>query len=215
MTLQLTARGAVADLTDAACLADEFSSRHCVTLRSFIPAPLLTQIHAALDTATFAERAHGAIATELCMSRNTCLGMLHFLVNDPAVFSFVERVTGVSGLRSFSGRVYRRLPAAHHDSWHSDIHPDRALGMSVNLSRERYDGGIFEIRDEDTGVVQGSLANVGFGDAILFRIAEGLEHRVTEVAGTAPKTAFAGWFGGARDYLEDFRRDPFLRDEDA
>ena len=215
MTLQLTARGAVADITGIPRLADEFSARHCVTLRSFIPAPLLTQIHDALDAATFAERAHGAIATELCMSRNTCLGMLHFLVNDPVVFAFVERVTRIRGLRSFAGRVYRRLPAAHHDSWHADIHPDRALGMSVNLSRERYDGGVFEIRDEDTGVVQGSIANVGFGDAILFHIAEGLEHRVTEVAGTAPKTALAGWFGGTRDYLGDFRRDPFLRDEDA
>ena len=214
MTLQLTARGAVADFSSAGALAGEFALRRCVRVPSLFPAPLLRQIHDALDAAAFTERAHGDIATELCMARNTCLGMLHFLVNDPVVFGFVERVTGVLALHSFSGRVYRRLPDAHHDSWHSDIHPDRALGMSVNLSRERYDGGVFEIRDDQTGVVQGSIANVGLGDAILFAIAPGLEHRVTSVTGSAPKTAFAGWFGGTRDYLELLRQNPFLPDED-
>lgn len=213
MTVQLTARGAVADPAAVSRLADEFAARRCVTLPAVIDAPLLARIHTTLDAATFAERAHGEIATELCMAKNACLGMLHWLVNDPVVFAFVERVTGIRGLRSFSGRVYRRLPGAHHDSWHSDVHPDRAVGMSINLSRDRYEGGVFEIRDERSGVVQGAIANVGFGDAILFQIAHGLEHRVTSVTGRAPKTAFAGWFGGTRDYLAMFRQDRFLREE--
>ena len=38
------------------------------------------------------------------------------------------------------------------------------------------------------------IANTGLGDAMLFRISGNLEHRVTEVTGDQPKTAFAGWF---------------------
>jgi len=211
--MQLTARGAIADLSAAPPFAVEFAARHCVRIPSFIPGPFLSRIQSAVDAAAFAERTHAEIATELCMAANTCLGMLHFLVNDPAIFRFVEAVTGERGLRNFGGRVYRRLPGAHHDSWHSDLVRDRAVGMSVNLSRDRYDGGLFEIRRQDAGVLSGSIANVGFGDAILFRLADGFEHRVTDVTGDAPKTAFAGWFGRTLDYLEALRRDPYLRED--
>jgi len=213
VTIQLTARGAVADVAAASPFAVEFAARHSVRLPSFIPEPLLSRVRASIDAAEFAERAHAEIATELCMASNACLGLLHFLVNDPAIFRFVEEVTGERGLRSFSGRVYQRLPGVHHDSWHSDVVRDRAVGMSVNLSRDRYEGGVLEIRNRDTGVLLSSIANVGSGDAILFQIADGLEHRVTDVTGRAPKTAFAGWFGRTLDYLGELRRDPHLRED--
>jgi hypothetical protein len=38
------------------------------------------------------------------------------------------------------------------------------------------------------------LPNLTPGDGIMFRIDSGLRHRVTEVTGSVPKTAFAGWF---------------------
>jgi len=207
VTLQLTARGAVADLAAADALAREFTTARCVVLPSLLSPVLLSRTQHDIDTATFSERLHADIASELCMAPNATLGMLHFLVNDPQVFRFVERVTGVTGLCGFYGRVYRRLPDTdHHDSWHTDVLPDRAVGMSVNLSRNRYDGGVFEIRDDDEEkTVRGAVANVGFGDAILFAIAAGLEHRVTNVTGREPKTAFAGWFSQARNYLESFK----------
>ena len=34
----------------------------------------------------------------------------------------------------------------------------------------------------------------GNGDAIIFRLASHLQHRNTNVTGSTPKTAFAGWF---------------------
>ena len=72
------------------------------------------------------------------------------------------------------------------------------IGMSINLSADGYDGGTFEIRRFGSETLIASLPNVGLGDAILFRIADGLEHQVTAVRGAIPKTAFAGWFVGAR-----------------
>lgn len=203
--LQLTSRGAVAtpSAAVATALRDAFHAQRCVRLRSFIEPRLLSQIQAQIDGAAFVDRAHGTISTELCMERNACLGLLNFLVNDPAVFRFVEQVTGRQGLRFFVGRVYRMLAArGHYDSWHADLHADHQVGMSVNLGTEPFDGGVFEIRRADTAEPLAALANVGAGDAILFSIAEELEHRVTPMRGAVAKTALAGWFGATRDYRD-------------
>jgi hypothetical protein len=214
--LQLTSRGAVAHPAPEtlAALADTFRAECCARLPRLIEPSLLARIQASIERSTFVDRRHGSIASELCMERNTTLGLLHFLANDRMVFDLVERITGVDGLGFFVGRVYRRVPAAaHHDSWHSDVHPDRRVGMSINLSTAPYDGGVFEIRDEATGAALGVLANTGPGDALLFAIDDRLEHRVTTVSGTAAKTAFAGWFGTTRNYLARLAADPRLPDE--
>src|SRR6185436_16132322 len=60
-----------------------------------------------------------------------------------------------------------------------------------------YDGGLFRLRDETTGEIVREISNTGRGDALFFRISETLKHMVTAVRGTAPKTAFAGWFHAA------------------
>jgi hypothetical protein len=141
------------------------------------------------------------------MSTNACSGLLHFLVNDLSVYQFVEALSGCRPIRTFVGRVYRNLPGRHATTWHSDVVENRRIGMSINLSTGVYEGGVFEIRDAATKSVLGSIVNVGFGDAILFRIAPALEHRVTVVEGTSFKTAFAGWFSSSPDYLAALRAD--------
>ncbi|MCU1383746.1 MAG: hypothetical protein JWL71_2443 [Acidobacteria bacterium] len=213
--LQLTSRGAVAHAAPEALapLAETFRVQRCARICGLIEPALLARIQSLIAHSTFAERRHGTIASELCMAQNTTLGLLHFLVNDAAVFAFVERMTGLAGLRFFAGRVYRRLPAAHHDSWHSDVHPDRRVGMSINLSTAPYEGGVFEMRDEASGRMLAVLANTVPGDAVLFAIDDRLEHRVTDVTGTEPKTAFAGWFGTTADYLGTLAADPRLPEE--
>ena len=203
--LQLTSRGAVGTSRAPAVtrLRDEFRAHRCVCVPSFIEPRLLLRIQAQIAGATFADRAHGRISTELCMERNACLGLLNFLVNDPAVFRFVEQVSGGDGLRSFVGRVYRLLAdREHYDSWHADLHPDHEIGMSVNLGTAPFDGGVFEIRRTDSAEPLAALANVGPGDAILFSIADDVEHRVTPMRGPVAKTAFAGWFAATRDYRD-------------
>jgi hypothetical protein len=200
--MQLTSRGAAARWSAAEMAAPraEFEARRCVRVTSFIEPRLLARIQAEVARAPFAHRAHGGISTERCMQPHACVGLLHFLVNDPAVFRFVERLTGANGLSHFIGRVYQMsAESGHYDSWHSDIGNDHEIGMSVNLGGP-YEGGVFQIRRTGSNEPLASLPNVGPGDAILFAIAEGLEHCVTPVRGAAPKTAFAGWFGVTHDY---------------
>ena len=207
--LQLTAHGAVAASPPAALeeLRAEFCTRHCVRLRGFVEPRVLAKIQAQVAAAPFAPRAHGSISTELCMQPHAAVGLLHFLVNDPAVFRLVEQVSGVRGLSFFVGRVYRMLAGSgHYDSWHTDVGNDHQIGMSVNLGAEPYEGGVFQIRRPDGEPA--SLPNTGPGDAILFAIADGLEHRVTPMQGEAAKTAFAGWFGTKHDYRDVVPRAP-------
>lgn len=182
-------------------------------LKGFLAPPLLLQVQLQLERGDWYERDHGAIASELCLRTDATVGLLHFLVNDPLVFTTVGAITGVTGLSCFGGRVYRRLPGSHHDSWHADTMAGREVGMSLNLGTTAFEGGAFEIRDENTQVLRGAIANTGQGDAILFSIAEGLEHRMAPLGGSHHKTAFAGWFGRDRNYLAALHRDPYLRDE--
>jgi hypothetical protein len=132
---------------------------------------------------------------------------MFFLVNDPALFATIERITGCRPIGCFTGRLYRMLPGRDDfDTWHSDAIQHRMVGMSVNLGPP-YEGGVFQLRDRVSKRMLGEAPNVGAGDAILFRIDEDLEHWITPLRGTAPKTAFAGWFRSSPQFLTLLERE--------
>jgi hypothetical protein len=135
------------------------------------------------------------------MEANATTALLHFLVSGDVFFEVVERITGVSRIGHFDGRVYRMLPNPdHHDTWHDDAGKRRLLAMSVNLSTDIYNGGVLQMRQRESRQILDEVANTGFGDAIIFRVARHLEHRVSNVEGEAAKTAFAGWFFAQPEY---------------
>jgi hypothetical protein len=200
--IQITRRGTVSNHAGVEFARRAFAAQHCVKLAGFLERTLVDDIQHQLAAGEFREFAHGSLATELRLESGVCTGLLHFLANDPRLFRVVESISGCAGIRAFAGRVYRRFPGGRHfDTWHGDVADRRRLiGMSVNLSAAPYQGGVFEIRDLETQRPLASLPNVGIGDAILFRLSDALEHRVSEVSGTAPKTAFAGWFFADLDF---------------
>jgi hypothetical protein len=59
---------------------------------------------------------------------------------------------------------------------------------------------LLSIREAKTRRMLCELPNPVFGDAILFRVDERLEHRVSNVEGAVPKIAFSGWFESEPDY---------------
>jgi hypothetical protein len=138
--------------------------------------------------------------------------LLHFLANDPKLFHLMQQITGCGRIGCFSGRVYRMV--AGHDynlAWHSDL-PHRLIGMSINLSTEAYSGGIFQMRDCGSSQILYQGVSSGFGEGIVFRIAPEVEHRVSKMEGTIPKTAFAGWFKSQPDYHASLRQSLFELD---
>ena len=211
--LQLTLRGPVP--SDGALSADdlrrEYRERHCVTVPGFLDTTLLEWMQTQIAKEELTPRTHfGGLATELGTWDSRPVGVLTFLVNDPRVLALVAGITSRPLLSRFAGRIYHRIPGAHHDSWHDDIHPARLVGMSVNLGSSDFQGGEFQIRDTATEQPLGQIANTGRGDAILFEIREGLQHRMAPLTGTVPKTAYAGWFGATVDYNAELKNDPTL-----
>ena len=195
-----TRRGIVvhAGENEIAAMRDELAQCHVVRLRKFLDDDLLDRVMQSIDAGAFATREDAGIAVELCLDPSRALDILTFAMNSAALFDFVRAISGCEHIGHFAGRIYRFDPrVTHHDSWHDDTAGDggaRRLGFSLNLSRERYCGGTFQLREKAWPDAITSIENTRLADAFLFRIAPELQHRVTAVEGSASKTAFAGWF---------------------
>jgi len=182
----------------------QFERQHYIRLPQLLEPGLLDFLQAQIDQGKFYERVHSGIKSnkELCMAGNTAFGALLLLMNDEKLFELIQDVTQCERIRCFEGRVYRVIPGrGHHDSWHNDMGEDRLIGMSINLSREAYGGGILLIRDQDSQRIISEVDSPGLGDAVIFRLSSRLQHRITEVEGRSSKTAFAGWFRAQPDFL--------------
>ena len=69
---------------------------------------------------------------------------LHFLLNRPDLFGLAAEVSGVPRPGNFICRLHRTEPVAdQHIDWHDDLIDDRVLGLDINLSTDRFQGGLF------------------------------------------------------------------------
>jgi 2OG-Fe(II) oxygenase superfamily len=196
--LQLTRNGLVLhEKLDA--LRDRFASQHCVVLESLLEQALLKRIHQHIERAQWhiSSFEDGFFGTEFTADEPVTCNLLALLLNNPEFLNVVRMITSCTEISEFSGRVYRMTAGPQHQlSWHNDIDikEKRQVGFSMNLSTDVFRGGTFELRSCSTQAPHAQVNNTGFGDALLFRISPDLEHRVTPVVGSVPKTACAGWF---------------------
>jgi hypothetical protein len=208
--IRLTPRGAVVTAAgaDVARAREAFAETHHLRLPALLDPGVLALVRREVAAARFAERVHGAIGPnrELCMEEGPAAGLLHLLLNASELLGLVEAITGCPAIGCFRGRVYRMLPGGRHrDAWHDDLGDDRLLALSLNLGDRPYRGGALQLRERGTHRVLAEVPNTGPGDAIVFRLAPGLQHRVTPVEGEVPKTAFAGWFKSRPSALAHLR----------
>lgn len=200
-------------------MAEAFGQRHAMVFPQLIEPELLVQIQDAVERASFEPRHHHDIGEELCMAyESLALQMLLLLANRPQMLDLIQRITASPQLGQFSGRVYRFPPRPEFfEPWHDDATRGRQIGMSVNLGKEPYEGGEFELRAGETTIFH--VANTVPGNALLFRVRPGLQHRVTAMSGAVPKTALAGWFiekANSQSHLELIRLcADYQCDEDA
>lgn len=180
-----------------------FEREHCVRLAGFLSGELFEDVAGPLRDAAFAPEAHGVGHNLMLAEPLPAADLLLFAMNDPRLLESIGRLTGVDGITSFGGRVYRVEPSSGQAlEWHDDRgDPARLVAMSVNLGTEPFAGGTLQIRDRRSGEIVHESANVGPGDAALFRVADFLEHRVAPVEGSVPRTAYAGWFGSHPRFL--------------
>lgn len=206
--IQLTRTGIRGDCDEHAVqrLSATFAAQHVVALPSFLGGDLLGIVDAHLDAASFETRVEKGREIEETIN-DPFLGQLFtFVLNDPALFSAIDRITGCGPIGCFTGRIYRRRASRwsgdRHYPWHNDVAESRMIGLSINLGREPYAGGVLQLRHADTELPIGEIANTGHGDAMLFRVSEALEHQVTPVEGEVPRTAMAGWFRRVPSYMD-------------
>jgi hypothetical protein len=198
--IQLARSGLVVDAGDAelASIADEFASRHVVRLPAFTAPDLLRLLVTRLRESAFRPRIEDGIEVEETLEDADLSALCHFLLNDPRLLEVVERITRSGPLTDFLGRVYRRraarTPGEHYYDWHNDLIEGRRIGLSLNLSHGRYEGGSLQLRDKASHTVFADMANPNPGDAVLFRVSAALEHRVLPVIGGVARTTLAGWF---------------------
>ena len=207
--IQLGRRGVTltASTAELDTLRAQYDRNNYLILHKLIEPELLEKLVKSVESARFLPRDHDGIGTELCMADPAPKTALLFLASNPAFLRIVEKITGCPRLGSFSGRVYRMTATdGHYDSWHSDFCDGRMAAMSLNLTRETYRGGALQMKNRSADDVLCEIHNTGFGDAVLFRIAKDLVHRVRGVEGEVPKTAFAGWFQEGADWLSSLQK---------
>jgi len=192
--IQVGRRGLTSDPVRVAELRSEFCERHCVRIPELLEPSLLSFLQQRLEGGSWQTMIHPGIGEEYVLRDVPAQNLLFFLANTNDFRGLIEELTGCGPLRRFRGRVYRMIPGrGHYDSWHSDFTESTPLGMSVNLS-PHFRGGLFLLRERQSGRVLAEVANTGLGDALIFRISPAFQHRISDVEGEHPKTAFAGWF---------------------
>jgi hypothetical protein len=172
---------------------DQFERHYYLRIPGFIEPGLLRVIQRHLSRAAFKERKY-EIGRDLTLTDDPIANLFNVLLNDPKLFRLIRRVTGCGRIGCFVGRLYQMVARQGLAfSWHDDMLNDRKVAISINVSDAAYRGGALQLRDTSRGVRE-TVPNLGFGDAIVFRVAEHLEHRVTPVVGNVPKIAVTGWF---------------------
>ena len=168
----------------------DFDRQDWIRLPAILDRELWNVIQRQLAAVTFEEK-----TASIYPALNVSDGALLLVLNNTQLFKIIERITGCGRIGCFRGRIYRIAPGPnHHLEWHTDLNGTRLVALTINLNTEPYQGGVLSIREAKTRRTLCELSNPGFGDAILFRIDERLEHQVSDVAGTVHKIALAGWF---------------------
>ncbi len=210
MTIQITRSGTVYSSSAKTLerMRAAFEQKHCLVLPQFLEKELLELIQSRIDPSQFYKERYKVGEEDAIGYRlrdESIVGLLHFLVNDEALFELIQKITGSRRISCFTGRVYSKIPNhGQYDSWHDDLTDTRMIALSINLSTSAYSGGILQIRNTCSKQLIHEEANTRFGDAIIFRIAPSLEHRVTRVDGSTTRTAFTGWFRSRPAYKPIF-----------
>jgi len=121
------------------------------------------------------------------------LSVMTFMLNDEYLFRSLEKITGCKPIDNFVGRIHRSENTDHGINWHGDNSDNRLLAITLSLGTEYYTGANFEIRKKGTTDIMRQISYIKAGDAIVFKIAPELEHRLSLLE-SGRRTVCVGWF---------------------
>jgi len=109
---------------------------------------------------------------------------------------WIEETTRCGPLGGIDGRVAQPRPiVGHRLRWHDDLNvPGRRLAITINLSEQAYEGGMFELRSAATKEALLQYRHAAPGSVLIFSVAPGLDHRVLPLTSGGPRRVYVGWF---------------------
>ncbi len=124
--------------------------------------------------------------------------ILTLALSRPPLLRWLEAVTGCGPLARADGRVVQaRANGVDALDWHDDRgDPARRLAITIDLSDSDYDGGLFELREVASQRPLATHRHDRPGSALIFDVADDIEHRVLPVARGGPRRVYTGWFLG-------------------
>ncbi|HEY3835254.1 MAG TPA: hypothetical protein VGL72_01720 [Bryobacteraceae bacterium] len=168
-------------------LRREYQETGIAHLPGFLSAPVMSLISRRLERGEFflkdeVARGSGSIfgTTQAMQAFDPLMSLMHFLLNRHDLFALAAVVCDISRPGNFLCRVHRTAASSSQAiNWHGDNTGNRMLGLNINLSSEQFSGGEFQLRDPEERR-RGIGGHITAGDAFLFRIDQGWEHRLTE-----------------------------------
>ena len=193
---------------------EEFRKNNCIYIPELIEKKILAKTIVLIQNSKFFENTHlnqsGNVFAkdESIVNNSIALQHIHFLMNNQNLFSVVKYITNSPEIKGFSGRIYRNSPnSSHHLDWHDDKQvANRLLGVSINLSTDKYEGGKFQIRKKNSSFLLKEIGCGNLGDTHIFDISDFIEHRVTKTQGLFPRIAAAGWFNSENEFSETIKK---------
>ncbi|WP_264940405.1 2OG-Fe(II) oxygenase [Sphingomonas caeni] len=182
----------------AARIRDALLRRRPVVLRRFLDADLLRLLIRILSDASFVPSNIDDVGARTIEAPGHAGDALCLALGRPEVLRFMESLVGDARLTEVAGAV-AQFGAASGDrlGWHDDrVEPRRKLAITINLGTVGYQGGVFEFRDLQSDAPTFRHVHSEPGEALLFPIGAGLQHRLLPVTAGGPRTVFAGWFLG-------------------
>lgn len=186
------------DSQAVAAAREAFAARHLVRLASVFEADLLDRLCGYVDRATFIPRVHEDLeepAVDHWVDDPAVASRFAFALNTRGFLGVIEAITGCGPIGSFHPVVYKlHAGSGHRDSWHSDVNGNRLAALTINLSRRPFAGGALAVRERQSGRIIHEETPAAFGETLLLRIDESLQHRVLPVTGPVARTVMTGWF---------------------
>ncbi len=118
----------------------------------------------------------------------------NYLINQKNYIEFLEAVTGSGPIGQMKGHAY--VSDANEKrgyGFHDDNDGNRYFLVSINITPQKYDGGVFTMRNSKTREVLFQVHNSGSYGALIAPIADNLEHAVSDVTGDVTRFSLLSW----------------------
>lgn len=176
---------------------DFYRRHHALAFSGMIEPSFFARLLQLCNAAQFIVDAKTDIANRQSETPGIAGRSLALVLQRRNLMQWLESATGCEPLQSTFGRIVQISPGdAPRLNWHDDLpeDPSRRLGITINLSENAYEGGLFELREKKTGKILMRHRHEKLGSTLIFDVSEELEHRVWPVTGGGPRRIYTGWF---------------------